>query len=100
MVVEGDDAASLQTDGSGFRNFDDPAKDDVLSINYNPSGKRCAIAAADHRLRIYNCEDQNLGVQPTLLDQWRAHNAEILDVSSSIFLLLSLLLFQRRNFKI
>lgn len=83
MDIE-DDSASSQSEESGFRSFENVAADAILSINYTPSGTRCAIAAADHKVRIYDCANQDSGIQPTLLEQWKAHDAEILDVSSRV----------------
>ena len=62
----------------GFRNFDHGAADVVLAAAFNPSGTRIAISSADHKIRIYNIEQDNSW---TLVDQWRGHDGEILDAS-------------------
>ena len=85
MLINETESANSQSEDTGFRNFENPAADAVLVISYNPAGTRCAIASADHKLRVYDCVDQDNGVQPTLLEQWKAHNAEILDVSGHVF---------------
>lgn len=66
---------------SGFQSFENAAADAVLAISYNSSGKRLATASADHKVRIYDNGDQTTDTQVTLIDQWRAHDAEIFDVS-------------------
>lgn len=68
---------------NGFQSFENAAADAVLAICYNSSGKRMATASADHKVRIYETGDPDVNAQPTLTDQWRAHDAEILDVSLS-----------------
>ena len=80
-VTTGNDPISAPPTKSGFQSFDNAAADAVLAISYNPSGTRYAVASADHKVRIYDSRDQHSSGQVTLMDQWRAHDAEILDVS-------------------
>ncbi len=63
---------------SGFQSFENAAADIVLAAAHNSSGTRIALAAADHKLRVYNIKQDNSWI---LFDQWRGHDAEILDVS-------------------
>jgi len=61
----------------GFTSIDHTAADIVLSAAFNPSGTRIALGSADHRIRVYDAgqsDDWNL------IDQWRGHDAEVLDV--------------------
>ena len=67
----------------GFQSFENVAADAVLSIHYNSTGTRFATGAADHKLRIYEVEDDG---QSKLIDQWRAHDAEVLDVDWPFYL--------------
>lgn len=62
----------------GFRNFDHGAADIILAIAYNSSGTRLAVGSADHKLRVYDLEQNNDWI---LIDQWRGHDAEVLDAS-------------------
>ena len=66
--------------GGGFRSFDHGAVDVVLAAAFNSSGTRVAICSADHKIRIYNIEQDNSW---TLMDQWRGHDGEVLDASCS-----------------
>ena len=70
------DPESIET---GFQSFENTAIDDTLAIAYNHKGDRLAIASADHRLRVYM---EAFDRQWTLYDQWRGHDAEIIDASS------------------
>jgi WD40 repeat protein len=62
----------------GFRNFDHGAADTVLAIAFNSSGTRIAVGSADHRIRVHDIQQHNDWV---LIDQWRGHDAEVLDAS-------------------
>ena len=64
--------------GGGFRSFDHGAADVVLAAAFNSSGTRIGICSADHKIRIYNVEQDNSW---TLMDQWRGHDGEVLDAS-------------------
>lgn len=64
--------------GSGFQSFEHAAADIVLAASFNVSGSRVVLCSADHRIRVYNIDQDNTW---TLADQWRGHDAEILDVS-------------------
>ncbi len=61
-----------------FRNFDHGAADVILAVAFNSSGTRIALGSADHKIRVFDIEqDEN----STLVDQWRGHDAEVLDAS-------------------
>ena len=62
----------------GFRNFDHGAADIILAVAFNSSGTRIAVGSADHRIRVYDVQQNNDWV---LIDQWRGHDAEVLDAS-------------------
>ena len=83
IPTTGSDPVIPQPSRNGFHSFENAAADAVLAISYNSSGKRLATASADHKVRIYDNGDQNTDTQAALIDQWRAHDAEILDVSWS-----------------
>lgn len=84
MAIPGSEPpVAAQPTPKGFHSFENAAADAVLAISYSASGKRCAVASADHKLRIYDSGDQNDYRAAILMDQWRAHDAEILDVSLS-----------------
>ena len=67
-----------QASNRGFQSFENVAADAILSINFNASGTRFATGAADHKIRVYDVIDDGEEYKP--VEQWRAHNAEILDV--------------------
>ena len=85
IEANGNDSVSTQVTTSGFQSFENAAADAVLAISYNPSGTRYAVASADHKVRIYDSGNQYSNGQSTLMDQWRAHDAEILDVSALMY---------------
>ena len=65
---------------NGFTVVEHGAADLVLAAAFSPSGTRIALCSADHKIRVFDLdEDKNW----SLLDQWRGHDAEVLDVSSS-----------------
>ena len=78
MSVEIDTSNGPEESNSGFQSFDKVATDVVLANSFNSAGTRFATASADHRLRIYDVVDED---QTTLVDQWRAHDAEVTGVS-------------------
>ena len=63
----------------GFQELDHEALELVLSADYNTYGVRLATGSSDHRIRVY---DQHEGddEQWSKIDQWRAHNGEVLVV--------------------
>ena len=72
----------------GFRNFDHGAADIILAIAYNSSGTRIASGSADHRIRVYDLKQNDDWV---LIDQWRGHDAEVLDASLTCAVILGAL---------
>ena len=62
----------------GFTNFDHGAANVVLAVSFNSSGSRLALGSADHKIRVYDIEQDE---KSTLIDQWRGHDAEVLDAS-------------------
>lgn len=69
---------SRHDSGNGFKNFDHEAADVVLAVAFNSSGTRIALGAADHKIRVYDVEQDETS---TLVDQWRGHDAEVMDAS-------------------
>ena len=62
----------------GFRNFEHGAADVILAVAFNSSGTRIALGSADHKIRVYDVEQDETS---TLVDQWRGHDAEVMDAS-------------------
>lgn len=62
----------------GFKNFDHEPADVILAVAFNLSGTRIALGSADHKIRVYDVEQDET---PTLVDQWRGHDAEVTDAS-------------------
>lgn len=68
---------------NGFQSFEHAAEDLVLAASFNPCGTRIILCSADHKIRVYNI-DQNDDY--FLVDQWRGHDAEVLDASIALLL--------------
>ena len=50
----------------------------MLAASFNPSGTRIVLCSADHKIRVYNIDQSD---EYFLVDQWRGHDAEVLDAS-------------------
>jgi len=53
----------------------------VLAADYNFYGTRLVTASSDHRLKVW---DKKRDTTWELVDSWRAHDAEITDVSRQL----------------
>ncbi|KAA8650631.1 putative nuclear pore protein (SEH1) [Aspergillus tanneri] len=62
---------------SGFADFDAGHRDLVSVTKFNFYGNRIVTASSDHRMKVWDQKDGEW----QLTDTWRAHNAEIRDVS-------------------
>jgi len=60
----------------GFSTFEHGHQDLVLAVDFNFYGTRMVTASSDHKLKVYDRKDDAW----TLIDTWRAHDAEIVDV--------------------
>lgn len=60
-----------------FRNFEHGAADVVLAVAFNTAGTRIALGSSDHKIRVFDIEQDETS---TLVDQWRGHDAEVLDI--------------------
>lgn len=60
-----------------FTQFEIGHRDQVNVIKYNFYGNRLLTASADHRVKVWDRKDDGW----ELTDTWRAHDAEIHDVS-------------------
>ncbi|KAL8651421.1 MAG: hypothetical protein Q9210_003263 [Variospora velana] len=67
------------TNKIGFRNFDHGAADIVLAAEFNLTGTHLAVCSADHKIRLFGQGQRDAWI---LVDQWRGHDAEILDAIS------------------
>lgn len=61
-----------------FQTFAHGHQDLVLAVDFNYFGTRMVTASSDHRLKVWDRKDDAW----TLIDSWKAHDAEITDVSS------------------
>lgn len=88
--MEGDFEALMPGESveHGFRDFDHGAADIILAIAYNSSGTRIASGSADHRIRVYDLKPSGDWI---LIDQWRGHDAEVLDASLTCAIILEAL---------
>ena len=66
----------MDTNDDGFRSFEDAPSSIPLCIRLDTSGNKLALALSDHKLRVWTKKGEW-----EILDEWRAHDAEILDVS-------------------
>lgn len=55
----------------------------MLAASFNSSGTRIVLCSADHKIRVYNIDEDN---EYFLVDQWRGHDAEVLDASIALLL--------------
>lgn len=62
---------------SGFADFDTDHRDLVTVTKFNFYGNRIMTASSDHRMKVWDQKDGEW----QLIDTWRAHDAEIRDVS-------------------
>ncbi|KAF2091603.1 WD40 repeat-like protein [Saccharata proteae CBS 121410] len=60
----------------GFQAFNHGHQDLVLAVDFNFFGTRMVTASSDHRLKVYDRKDDTW----VLVDTWRAHDAEVVDV--------------------
>lgn len=66
--------------GIGFREVCHAGKEDVVALELNPQGTRVAVASADHKVRVYDIDDEAIWV---IVEQWRAHDAAISEVGAT-----------------
>ncbi|KAI4090888.1 MAG: hypothetical protein LQ339_008247 [Xanthoria mediterranea] len=69
--------ASYPPSRIGFQDFDHGATDLVSAAEFNGPGTHLAVCSTDHSIRVFT---QDYRHDWTLLDHWRGHDAEILDV--------------------
>jgi nucleoporin SEH1 len=60
-----------------FQSFSHRHQDLVLAVDFNYFGTRMVTAGSDHRLKVWDKKDDSW----TLVESWKAHDAEIVDVS-------------------
>ena len=68
---------------NGFQSFEHAAADIVLAASFNSSGTRIILCSADHKIRVWNIDQSD---EYFLVDQWRGHDAEVLDASIALLL--------------
>jgi nucleoporin SEH1 len=59
-----------------FQTFPHGHQDLVLAVDFNYFGTRMVTASSDHRLKVWDKKDDSWA----LVDSWKAHDAEIVDV--------------------
>ena len=64
-----------------FQTFSHGHQDLVLAVDFNYFGTRMVTASSDHRLKVWDKKEDSW----TLVESWKAHDAEIIDVSWLIF---------------
>lgn len=77
-MSENNNSNDIEGGKSGFQSFEHAAADIVLAAGFNPSGTRIVLCSADHKIRVYNIDQKD---EYFLADQWRGHDAEVLDAS-------------------
>ncbi|SMY24729.1 unnamed protein product [Zymoseptoria tritici ST99CH_1A5] len=66
------------TSNNGFHRFSHGHQDLLLAVSYNFYGTRMASASADHKVKVWDRNDQT--GQWIVTDVWTAHDAEVTDV--------------------
>lgn len=64
---------------STFQTFSHGHQDLVLQVDFNYFGTRMVTASSDHRLKVWDKKDESW----SLVESWKAHDAEIVDVSGT-----------------
>jgi nucleoporin SEH1 len=64
-------------DMASFQTFSHGHQDLVLAVDFNYFGTRMVTASSDHRLKVWDKKNESW----VLVESWKAHDAEILDVS-------------------
>jgi nucleoporin SEH1 len=64
-----------------FQTFSHGHQDLVLAVDFNYFGTRMVTASSDHRLKVWDKKDDSW----SLVESWKAHDAEIVDVSRMHF---------------
>ena len=80
---ENNDSNEIDETRSGFQSFEHAAADIILAASFNSSGTRIILCSADHKIRVYNIDQKD---EYFLVDQWRGHDAEVLDASIALLL--------------
>lgn len=75
--MQDDGTSTLTPIENGFQDFNHGAADVILAAEFNLYGTHLAVCSADHKIRLFAV---GLADAWTLIDQWRGHDAEILDV--------------------
>lgn len=65
---------------NNFTTFSHGHQDLVLAVDFNYFGTRMLTASSDHRLKVWDKKDEAW----SLVESWKAHDAEITDVSSAV----------------
>ncbi|KAL6717163.1 hypothetical protein ACLMJK_005078 [Lecanora helva] len=82
---DNDESDVIESDLSGFQSFEHAAADIVLAVSFNPPGTKVVLCSADHKIRVYTVDKDK---EWNLLDQFRGHDAAVLDVCTSPLLFL------------
>jgi nucleoporin SEH1 len=69
--------ATMQSASDKFTTFDHGHNDLVLAVDFNFYGNRMVTAGSDHKLKVWDKKEDG---QWALVDTWRAHDAEVVDV--------------------
>ena len=81
--LEAHRAYSDMTTERGIQTFSHGHQDLVLAVDFNYFGTRMVTASSDHRLKVWDKKDNEW----TLVENWRAHDAEVVDVSTTTSLI-------------
>ena len=71
----------------GFTNIEHGASDIVLAAAFNQTGTRITLGSSDHKIRVFDVDTKS---KWNLVDQWRGHDAEVLDAGSLLSIVLGL----------
>jgi nucleoporin SEH1 len=73
--------ATIMTSERTFQTFSHGHHDLVLAVDFNYFGNRMVTASSDHRLKVWDKKDDSW----TLVESWKAHDAEVVDVRCCLF---------------
>lgn len=76
-MTTGNIVDNIEEARNGFQSFEHAAADIILAAGFDAAGTKVALCSADHKIRVYIISQDKDWI---LLDRFRGHDAEVLDV--------------------